>query len=222
MVRESDLGTLKAFLIVLRIFGWSIVGAILGVCLVVLACCLYNSTVPGHWDDGFRLWIQLVVFMLSPWVGGIFGAARATKKIRPRNCRTMEPRWPRVVLAGLGVVIVAAVFILWIMPDPAARITVENCNRIRVGMGRAEVEAILGPAGDYTTHPTDGYIGSGPWMPEPGEESWVADEAVIKVQFDGTSKVVRASFGGNVSRQANGFQVLRWRANRQWHRWFPE
>jgi hypothetical protein len=80
----------------------------------------------------------------------------------------------------------------------------------------------VGRPGDYTTHPTYGYVGSGPHIPRPGEESWLADEAVIRVQFDGTSKVVHASSSGNVSHQANGFQVLRWLAKRQWHRWFPE
>ena len=47
-----------------------------------------------------------------------------------------------VALAGLAVVGVE-----WSscgsMPDPAARTTVANCNRIRLGVSRAEAEGIL-------------------------------------------------------------------------------
>jgi hypothetical protein len=64
-------------------------------------------------------------------------------------------------------------------------------------MSRAEVEGILGPPGDYTTHPTYGYVGSGPLIIQFDAESWVANEAVIYVQFDGTGKVVEALFSGN-------------------------
>jgi hypothetical protein len=133
----------------------------------------------------------------------------------------MRRRTLLVALAGLAVVVAAGVVTLRAMSDPAARITVKNYNRIREGMSRAEVEGIIGPPGDYTTHPTYGYVGSGPWEPQPGEESWLADEAVIKVQFDGTSKVVRALFSGNIAKPANGTEAILWRAKRQWRRWFP-
>jgi hypothetical protein len=72
-----------------------------------------------------------------------------------------------VALAGLAVVVAAVVVVLWPRPD---RITQENYDRIRVGglwgedwathdnrapvkkgMTRTEVEAILGPPGDYRT-----------------------------------------------------------------------
>ena len=128
----------------------------------------------------------------------------------------MRRRTLLVVLAGLAVVVAAGLVVLWPCAD---RITVQNYNRIRVGMSRVEVECILGPPGDYTTHPTYGYVGSGPWEPRPGEKSWKADEAVIEVQFDGTNKVVDMSFSGNVARPANGSEVLLWYAKRQWRRW---
>jgi hypothetical protein len=55
-----------------------------------------------------------------------------------------------VALAGLAVVIAAGVVVLWPRED---RVTRGNFDRIRAGMSRAEVEAILGPPGDYTTGP---------------------------------------------------------------------
>jgi hypothetical protein len=47
-----------------------------------------------------------------------------------------------VTLAGV------AALVLWPRAD---RVTRANFDRIRVGMSRAEVEAILGPPGDYRT-----------------------------------------------------------------------
>ena len=55
-----------------------------------------------------------------------------------------------IALAGLAVLVAAGAFVLWPRPD---RITRANYDRIRMGMSRAEVEAILGPPGDYTTGP---------------------------------------------------------------------
>jgi hypothetical protein len=58
-------------------------------------------------------------------------------------------RWKLLVaLAGLAVVVAAGVVVLWPSRD---RITQANFDRILEGMTRAEVEAILGPPGDYRT-----------------------------------------------------------------------
>src|ERR1700722_7606055 len=61
----------------------------------------------------------------------------------------MRRRKVLVTLVGLAVVAVGA-FVLW---PRKHRITRENYERIREGMSRAELEAILGPSGDYTTGP---------------------------------------------------------------------
>jgi hypothetical protein len=61
----------------------------------------------------------------------------------------MRRRKLRWVLAGLAVLLLAVGgFVLWPRPNRVAR---ENFDRIREGMTRAEVEAILGPPGDYQT-----------------------------------------------------------------------
>jgi hypothetical protein len=57
-------------------------------------------------------------------------------------------RWV-LALAGLAVIAVG-VFVLWPHED---RITQENFDRIRRDMSRAKVEAMVGPAGDYSTGP---------------------------------------------------------------------
>jgi hypothetical protein len=55
-------------------------------------------------------------------------------------------RWK--LLAALAVVVAAGSVVLW--PGPVS-VTKENYLRIRQGMSRAELEAILGPPGDYRT-----------------------------------------------------------------------
>jgi hypothetical protein len=58
-------------------------------------------------------------------------------------------RWTLLVaLAGLAVVVAAGVVVLWPRAD---RVTRANYERIQIGMTRADVEAILGPPGDYRT-----------------------------------------------------------------------
>jgi hypothetical protein len=117
----------------------------------------------------------------------------------------------RKLLRLLALVAVAAVvFLLWPVPLPptpsppvpvqAARITRENFDRITYEMTRADVEALLGPAGLYATGPvnriketevdvtlhSDYAPGSGP-MPLRihAEDQWCADQAWIGLSFDG-------------------------------------
>jgi hypothetical protein len=79
----------------------------------------------------------------------------------------MRRRTLLVALAGLAVVVV-----LW---PPEDRITEANLGRIKEGMTQAEVEAILGPPGDYRTgHGETGIpvLGNGStatmvWRPDP-------------------------------------------------------
>ena len=57
----------------------------------------------------------------------------------------------RKLIAAVGLVAVGA-FVMWPRMD---RITRENFDRISKGMSRAEVEAILGPPGDYSGGPVN-------------------------------------------------------------------
>jgi hypothetical protein len=58
-------------------------------------------------------------------------------------------RKPVVVLAGLVVLAAGALILRARLLD--YRITAANFERIHRGMTRAEVEAILGPSGDFNT-----------------------------------------------------------------------
>src|SRR4051794_12025520 len=90
---------------------------------------------------------------------------------------------------ALAVLLAAGVFVLWPRAD---RITRENFDRIRGGMSREEVYAILGPPGDYRTGPvkyqhidlvgydlvwTDDVIIRPDW-------EWIGDLALVVVEFD--------------------------------------
>jgi hypothetical protein len=54
----------------------------------------------------------------------------------------MRRRKLLVALAGLAVVGAAGAVVLWPPQSPNHRITVENCELMRTGMNRAEIEGI--------------------------------------------------------------------------------
>jgi hypothetical protein len=131
-----------------------------------------------------------------------------------------------VALAGLAVVVAVGVVVLWPRQN---RITQENFDRIREGMSLAEVEAILGPPGDYRTGPT-AYEEVGPTEEyDPTRMEWWTDTLLIDIDFDETGPLER----GGTQRAAKAWvdpctrvpqgplDNLLWRAKRQWHRWFP-
>jgi hypothetical protein len=123
------------------------------------------------------------------------------------------------LVMGLAVLEGGSPFAIW--PGPA-RITRQNCDRVREGMTMGEVEAILGPPGDYATEPTRGYMGSGPQMMPWTTREWVTDETVIWVDFDAAGKATGKQCSGNCSLNAGAVDTLRWRAKRLWHRLLPE
>jgi hypothetical protein len=150
-----------------------------------------------------------------------------------------------VVLAVLAVIVAAGVVVLWPQTEPN-RITSENCDRIKEGMSRAEVEAILGPPGDYRTSLGETMLVDGAWrgdwadygpvvatwvpildsqgrpsLPKTSAGIWKCDSIEILVMTaDDSGRVLGAS---TVPRRRTGSPLdnLRWRLKRQWHRWFP-
>jgi hypothetical protein len=124
----------------------------------------------------------------------------------------MRRRTLLVALVGLAVVGAAGVVVLWLWPRPE-RVTRENYDRIQIGMGRREVEAILGPPGDYRTGRGDeevnGTFYRGVWEPamgfpwgwnhtrmsssQTGEQAyWVSDSVRIYVFIDDAGHVREA------------------------------
>jgi hypothetical protein len=149
-------------------------------------------------------------------------------------------RWKLfVVLAGLAVVGAACVVVLW--QRPSSRITRENYNRICEGMSRAEVEAILGPPGDYRTGLGETECGQNTWAPDRGPEfavrtnwipgqlggkpylwgDWMGDSFRI-VMVIGQSGSMEWKEGYPRRTTQGPLDNLLWRLKRQWHRWFPE
>jgi hypothetical protein len=115
------------------------------------------------------------------------------------------------------------------------------------GMSRPEVEAILGPPGDYRTAPgqitENRYSGLQSWhrqirytmdgrrtYPSHGwtyqDEGpvclWLGDTAAIGVEY-GPSETVKEArvYSGFLPDPRSLLDNLSWRIKRQWHRWFP-
>jgi hypothetical protein len=115
----------------------------------------------------------------------------------------MRSRTLFVALAGLAVVVVARIVVLWL--EPPSRITLKNYGLIQVGMSRSEVEAILGPPGDYTTSPTDP---DPTWhsLPLAGKPpvdgaritAWRCDTGDINLAFDRQEKVDWGQFSARI------------------------
>jgi hypothetical protein len=156
----------------------------------------------------------------------------------------MRKRKLLIVTAGLAVVVAAGVVVLWPRAD---RVTRENYDRVELGMSRSEVEAILGPGGDYRTgHGETGYgipenmywtadpdpastvmqnWSRNPGLPNPPENPllwafWVNDSFAIVIGIDDSGSVVEKL--GYPRRTTKGpLDNLLWRLKRAWHRWFP-
>jgi hypothetical protein len=146
------------------------------------------------------------------------------------------------------VVVASVVVVLW--PRPSSRITRENFERIRPGMTRNEVEAILGPPDDYRTGLGESDFGDDsashwvrdgtpfpPWIPGwlayPNvppmkgvpttgiQATWCGDSCRIWVMVDDAGRV-RHSYCLNRRLTQGSLDDLLWWLKRQWDRWFPE
>jgi hypothetical protein len=102
-----------------------------------------------------------------------------------------------LVVAGLALVALAA-FMPWPRPNRVTPenlpngITPETFDRIKDGMTRSEVEAILGPPGDYTTGDPIHAIS----MIGIGDDDlcWDTDVALVLVGFDKAGRVYRRQY----------------------------
>jgi hypothetical protein len=136
----------------------------------------------------------------------------------------MRRRKLLVVLAGLAVVLLVAVCVL---PPRDTQVIYENLCRVREGMTGAEVEAIVGTPGDFTTRPM-GYHGlpaSFDVTNRPArrvqEWIWANDSGLAWVNFNGDGLVSEIGYLSGSRKEQGFFDNLLWRAKRQWRRWFP-
>jgi hypothetical protein len=149
----------------------------------------------------------------------------------------MRRRTLLVALAALAVVVAAGVVVLW---PRANRVTRENFDRLRLGMTRGEVVAVLGPAGDYAATDTkpdlpseSGQVLAAPLQPMPVSTTsvyyypmaplkrWIGDRSEIDIEFDEAGTVKSALYMPVRTIDHGPIGNLLWRLKRQWHRWFP-
>jgi hypothetical protein len=148
-----------------------------------------------------------------------------------------------VPLASLAAVLATEAVVLW---SPPARVTQENFERIRVGMSKTEIEAILGRPGDYRTASgetgvpgragtywvsdsklnfTDSAL---TWREDPDDPlkiehesgTWLGDTFQVGIWLD-DSEHVKIFTGVPRRTTQTGVGSLAWRLQRQWRRWFP-
>jgi hypothetical protein len=141
-----------------------------------------------------------------------------------------------VALAGLAVVVAAVAVVASSRPS---RITRENFSRITNDMDRAQMLALFGPPADNRSGPTEldfadsvsvctlyknaDYARSDSSIPTIAEDlEWHEDTSRIYAMFDGQGKLVLASYYPARRQEQGIVENLVWRAQRQWHRCFPE
>jgi hypothetical protein len=135
------------------------------------------------------------------------------------------PRWLLPLLAlSLAVLAVVATRPIF-LPPINLRLTRENGERIKQGMKWADVEAILGPPGDYRTGPTDDdleadavAIGFHPPCLLLGEttEAWSGDSVHIRIWGDVRGAVTGVRFYPVDPQPVGMLELLRWRWNHWW------
>ena len=85
------------------------------------------------------------------------------------------------LLAGVAFFLVLFGILLTLLLPRPSRVTRENYERIREGMSRAQVEAIVGKPGDYRTRPTTIPLGRGSAIDD--WKAWYGNEGQIVVEF---------------------------------------
>ena len=162
----------------------------------------------------------------------------------------MPRRKQLVALMGLAVVLAAGVVVLW--PAPKSRISIEQFDQIREGMTLTEVEALLGPPGDYRTGPTVVTEVFSVWSPGLGRcppgmgptplstgywrFKWGTDRAEVIVLVKPPDDMepwslapCESPVGRTISAHFCDMKLehgalynAAWRLARQWRHWFPE
>ncbi len=123
------------------------------------------------------------------------------------------------VLAEVAVIVLIAI-VFWPRTD---RITEKDFGRIQKGMTLAEVSAILGPAGDYTTEPLVWlrFVHPPAVHPKDKRVDWLTDQGQWVVVFDTSDRVKTKWFAvaWKGKDEATIERFLR-RIARPWRQWF--
>jgi hypothetical protein len=136
--------------------------------------------------------------------------------VRKRKLLTVLTLLAVVLIIGAGVASI---------PGRSPLITQADSEKLQPGMSRREVEAILGPPGDYRTGPgQDPPVVSLLWLPPPAGPNvskWRGDSGTITVAYTDAGQVRRKWFEPWYRKEQGPIENLLWRAKRQWQRWFP-
>jgi hypothetical protein len=138
----------------------------------------------------------------------------------------------RKLLAALAVgLAVLAAAALWPRTPRGERVTRDNYDRLREGMSRAEVEAILGSPGDYRTGPSTLSQESTFFIIEvhggSGEAHfsrpvyWTTDTLEIVAYHHPDGTLSEFGYRPLEPDDSGPIDYLRWRAKRVWRQWFP-
>jgi hypothetical protein len=133
-----------------------------------------------------------------------------------------------LAVAGLAVLMARALVVATLVPHSKPLITRSDFERLALGMDARQVEAILGPSGDFTSRRSVGLMQDivpceTSWPPPPrAYQEWTTDEHYVLVGFSPDSGLVsQIEFGDTNLLRQPALDNLLWRAKRQWHRWFP-
>jgi hypothetical protein len=136
----------------------------------------------------------------------------------------MSTRWRLVVLVGAA----AVLMVWWVLVEPPhIWLGSDPYARLEVGMSRRQVEAELGPPGDYRSGATVVGPGTSNKLVNYDPRSvaviseWLNDRWVFVVAFDGDGRVVRMFLRDNTWEKQGRFENLLWRTKRLWREWFP-
>jgi hypothetical protein len=163
-----------------------------------------------------------VVNRIMGWVNGLargtavgrLGAEESRMEQHLESARGWSRSWLLGAIAVPLLLLSIALPALF-RPCPVTRAALE---RVKEGMSRPEVEAILGgPPSDYRTRPVELYVGTfgdRPW------EFWRGDEGDAWVYYEG-GVVGGANFVELAPIPISTFELLQWRLGRWTRRWLP-
>jgi hypothetical protein len=129
----------------------------------------------------------------------------------------------KYLLAGLAVALLLGGALFALLGPWPCRVTRANCERIKPGMTRAQVEKVFGgPEGDYRTRP-GAESDPGIFMPIPTvtEEVWWGDVGHVYVTFTPGGVVALAKFVEAAPNNPGPVAVATWRLKRLKERWLP-
>jgi hypothetical protein len=78
------------------------------------------------------------------------------------------------------------------------RITLDNVNKIQVGMSEAELTEMLGPSGDYSSRPWISHASNAPNAAYCRQ--WISDDCALFVEFDSKDRVITYTMSAGLKR----------------------